>query len=75
MHTQRRKEAMAAIFKDVLSQQAYVMNVRVGVSDHVPFCLCVYILRDVGMCRAVYVCMCICVSLYTHTCLCAKMHM
>ena len=73
MHTQRRKEAMAAIFKDVLSQQAYVMNVRVGVSDHVPFCLCVYILRDVG--RAVYVCMCICVSLYTHTCLCAKMHM
>ena len=56
MHRQRRKAVMAAIFKDVPPQQEYVLNTKVGVSDHVHFCLCVYVLRNVAMCRAVCIC-------------------
>ena len=67
MHIRRRKEVMAGIFKDVLPQQEYVLNTKVGVSDHVHFCLCVFVLRNVGMCRAVCICVRVCMCRFTHT--------
>lgn len=65
---------MGAILKDVPPQQEYVPNMKVGVSDHVHFCLCVYVLRNVAMCRAVCICVHACQFTPTHLFMCIYVH-
>lgn len=64
---------MAAVFGNDPSQQQCTLNMRVGVSECVPFRLYVCIKE----CGFVYVVMCKCVSQFIHAChacLCAYMH-
>lgn len=54
VHVQGRKESMAAILGNDLPQWECVLNMRVGVSECVPFCLYVCIKE----CGRVYVAVC-----------------